>query len=226
MKKNLKRKKSISRVSTPSMPLLQVIARQNKEILKRLKTLPVGTAPRNVNPLVKEVQRLLALSEDPASRNLTVQTAPPPKPVKGVEDILHNPDFHQFTPEDILVLVTACRQKEAKPGEVIFKEGELGSSLFIIKSGEIKVYKTDVLGDVDIAILGPGTLVGEMALIDNKPRSANVKAAGAVVLLELTAENYHEFLKQHPAVAVKFMNIIMNILVKRLREATKKAYSR
>jgi CRP/FNR family cyclic AMP-dependent transcriptional regulator len=123
------------------------------------------------------------------------------------------------------VLLSFCTEKKLSPDEVIFKEGEIGNSLFIIKSSEVKIYKKDALSDVDIARLGAGTIFGEMAIVDNKPRSANVKAVSECLLMEMTRESYYSLIKDAPEVGVKFIDILLNTLAFRLREANKKIFN-
>ena len=71
------------------------------------------------------------------------------------------------------------------PKHHVFREGELGDLAFIVKTGEIEIYKT--VGDkkVVLGVLGPGGMFGEMALIDDSPRMASAHTIndGAVVMV-------------------------------------------
>ena len=76
------------------------------------------------------------------------------------------------------------RQFEA--GDVIFKEKDPGSSMFIIQSGEVEVSTTKNHIKVVHAKLGKGVIFGEMALIDGQPRSATVTAIKPTVCVEIS----------------------------------------
>ncbi len=60
--------------------------------------------------------------------------------------------------------------KELKKGELLFREGDPSDAMYIIKKGKIAIVKTKGTGEVELAELGPGELVGEMAFFDNKSR--------------------------------------------------------
>lgn len=84
------------------------------------------------------------------------------------------------------------------PGQVLFKEGEAASELFLIVSGKVLVSK-EVQGQKHIlGLLGNGNLVGEMALFDNKPRSATVEAMGKVEVLALNLANFKLIVQLQP----------------------------
>ena len=72
----------------------------------------------------------------------------------------------------------------------------------------------------------PGGLVGEMALVENKPRSANVRASEDARLLVLSRASYAELKKAHPQVATKFQDELLLLLSTRLRQTTDKLVGR
>ena len=98
-------------------------------------------------------------------------------------------------------------------GEVLFEDGEEGNSMFVILSGGLTVIKHDT----DIAVRGMGEYIGEMALIESKPRSAKVVSSGVTHLLEITHDLFHSKLSSYPDTLMA----IMKTLSRRARENLK-----
>jgi CRP/FNR family cyclic AMP-dependent transcriptional regulator len=98
-------------------------------------------------------------------------------------------------------------------GSVIFREGDEARELFVIKSGQVRIQ----IGNRTVTELGADSIFGEMALIDNEPRSAT---AVAVIDVELVAVSEKQFLflvSQTPYFALK----VMRVLAQRLRATNK-----
>ncbi len=88
--------------------------------------------------------------------------------------------------------MTATNSKKIfKTGETIMRQGEPGASAYIIESGKVEInVKTPGGKQQVVGTRGPGTMIGEMALVDNAPRTATVKALEDCVLLEITKEDF------------------------------------
>jgi len=97
---------------------------------------------------------------------------------------------------------------------ILFREGDPGDGLYLIVEGEMDIISDDVL----IATRGPGEYVGELALVDNSPRSATSRARTAVTLLKLHRDDFQKILKTSPQVA----NAMLRLLVRKIREDTEK----
>lgn len=95
--------------------------------------------------------------------------------------------------------------KSFKPGTHLFHENDRSRELYIIQSGNVKVYKKTSKGEIELAVLGKGAVLGEMALIDGKPRSASAKAIDDCVVALIDAESFFEKIAGVPA---WFMTII------------------
>ncbi len=109
--------------------------------------------------------------------------------------------------------------REFAEGDVIFKEKDPGSSMFIIQSGEVEVSAIKNKQKVVYAHLGKGAIFGEMALIDGYPRSATVTALKRTVCIEMSRMLFQKNLEGLPS----WMSSFFQILAERLREANKKA---
>ena len=97
------------------------------------------------------------------------------------------------------------------------RQGETGEELFVVLSGEVQVFR----GDAVIARLGPGSHVGEMALIRNQPRSATVKALGETELMVIRRRDFFELLRSEHALSVKLLWQFLGEVADRLAETSK-----
>ena len=100
-----------------------------------------------------------------------------------------------------------------KAGSIIFREGDEARDLFVIKSGEVRIQ----IGNRTITELGPDSIFGEMALIDNEPRSAAAVAATDVELVPVSEKQFLFLVSQTPYFALK----VMRVLAQRLRVTNK-----
>jgi len=89
-------------------------------------------------------------------------------------------------------------------GEILFKEGETGSEMFILLEGELQVFKESRI----IAVIRGGDYVGEMAIIETKPRSATVLTMAPSRLLVVTREQFQEYLARQPQSLVSMMKTL------------------
>ncbi|MEI7905179.1 MAG: Crp/Fnr family transcriptional regulator [Candidatus Firestonebacteria bacterium] len=131
-----------------------------------------------------------------------------------------HPNFLQFTKEELLAFSKYCAGKSLEKDTVLFSEGDCGTSMFIVKKGNIKILKVGFLGETALGQITPGEFVGEMAVIDNSPRMATAKASVDTELLELTSEKFEQLKKEHPAIALKIVDVLLRILSVRLRSMT------
>ncbi len=105
-------------------------------------------------------------------------------------------------------------EKELVKGEVLFKEGDPGDEIYIIKKGKIRIYKEIEGEERTLAILKEGEIFGEMAVLDGKPRSASAEAVENTVLEVLSKDSIVNVINSHPM--VKFL---IDTLIERLRTA-------
>ena len=134
-----------------------------------------------------------------------------------------SPLFEMLSNQELEYVAELSRPRKFTAGQVVFEEGELGDSLYVIVSGEVEVLKRDDKGNPQlIARLGPPEFFGEMSLIDKEYRSATVRARSDAELLQLTAENLTTFRKQHRDGFTFVVINIARVLSARLREANSK----
>ncbi len=108
-----------------------------------------------------------------------------------------------------------------KDGEVVFEERSAGDSLFFISSGHVRISKKiSEKVDKDLAILGPGDCFGEMAMIEDSPRSATASASGETVLFQLGRQDLNRWLKSRPEMAMEFFAEMVQEQSRRLRRTS------
>lgn len=137
-------------------------------------------------------------------------------------DVLRrSPLFELLSPAELQVLADLSKPRRYAPGEVIFGEGDVGDSLFVLGAGEVEVSRHETPARV-LAVLGPPAAFGEMALVDREHRSATVRARGEVRALQLTAENFSTFRKYSRDGFTLVVINIARVLSSRLRETSAK----
>lgn len=106
-------------------------------------------------------------------------------------------------------------RRSAPKGQVIIKEGEFGQQAYLIQSGEVQVYLERDDHDVELARLGAGEIVGEMAFIFDGPRTASVRALSDTNLIVISRQQFQEKLKESdPTICA-----IVHMLSKRILES-------
>ena len=131
------------------------------------------------------------------------------------------PPFKSFDGTDLAALAGVGEEKGFKKDELVFEEDSKGDSMYVLKSGAVKILKKVKNQENTIAVLNPGEFFGEMALLDGLPRSAAVRATGDSEVFVISLEGYQKLRKDHPHTALKLMDIIIKVLSNRLRQANK-----
>ncbi|HAM38433.1 MAG: hypothetical protein A2474_04585 [Elusimicrobia bacterium RIFOXYC2_FULL_34_12] len=111
-----------------------------------------------------------------------------------------------------------------KKDDIIFKQGDMGDRLYLVKDGLVRIYIVETTTEETIALMKPGDIFGEMALYDTQPRSAYASILAPTTLLAITKEKFEELKKANPQIATKVFQIMLKILSKRLRLTTMKLY--
>jgi diguanylate cyclase (GGDEF)-like protein len=101
-------------------------------------------------------------------------------------------------------LVHESDERVLEPGEVLFKEGDAGRAMYVVLEGRVGVRK----GEKEIASGGPGSYYGEMALIESKVRSATVYALERTRLLQITEDQFRDYVSTSPGALMAMMKTI------------------
>ena len=130
-------------------------------------------------------------------------------------------DLFENQPEEVLKAVLVQGQlQEYGPGEIVFRQGDEGDRLYIVKSGALEVLAspTDAADPIPVAYLGPGEVLGELALLTGSPRSASARVPERAELFTVDKAVFLDLMKTLPA----FARNLCLVLAKRLEATTLK----
>lgn len=131
--------------------------------------------------------------------------------------------FETLLEPELAKIEKICRSESAAKDTVIFKEGESGDRCYIIMKGEVRISKfIPNIGEEALAVLKPGDYFGEMALIDNFPRSAHAIANSDSELLSINKTELDKILILDRELGYKLLWAFTKTLSKRLRETNEK----
>ena len=133
--------------------------------------------------------------------------------------------FKDFEESELREVMRGLNRKSFKKDEIIAQEGKPGQSMFIIGEGQVRVSRHSESGArIVLALLGPGEIVGEMSLLDNSPRSADVVAQdGSATVFALPREVFRTLVKEGTPEGAPLLGGIVVALVRRFEESVRKA---
>jgi CRP/FNR family transcriptional regulator len=108
--------------------------------------------------------------------------------------------------------------RQYEDNEIIFLEHEPGDELYIIQKGKIKITKIVDNNEVMLAMLKPGDIFGEMAILENKPRSATVLSSGDSVLLAVNKANFEAMVQKNPQLGTRLITLLSERIWKAYRQ--------
>jgi CRP-like cAMP-binding protein len=125
---------------------------------------------------------------------------------------------------EMKLLATFSSEERFREGSMIFREGEKGDKLYIVLDGRVRISKfIPGVGEEALAVLDRGDFFGEMALIDDKPRSADAKAHETdATVLSIDRATLNEILSMDPHASLQFLNLLCRMISRRLREINDK----
>ncbi len=125
------------------------------------------------------------------------------------------PIFEDLEEEDLSRLEAALVRRRYSKGQVIFHKGDEGGSLYILQQGRVKVAIPSLQGEeMILTILSEGEILGELSLIDGKPRSATVEALEETEVLCLRREDFLQLLSTRFEAVLR----VLQVLSRRLRD--------
>ena len=125
---------------------------------------------------------------------------------------------------EMKLLATFSSEERFREGSMIFREGERGDKLYIVLDGRVRISKfIPGVGEEALAVLDRGDFFGEMALIDDKPRSADAKSHEQdATVLSIDRATLNEILSMDPHASLQFLNLLCRMISRRLREINDK----
>jgi CRP-like cAMP-binding protein len=139
-------------------------------------------------------------------------------------DLLLQPTaLSNLDPTDARCIVTYMRFLECEEGTELIREGDQdpNSQMLLVVHGEVSV-ENAVVSRTDpfvVTVLGPGSLIGEMGLLDGAPRASTCVAQSPVLVAALTREDLRRLMADEPSIAAKLLASVSQRLAERLREA-------
>ncbi len=125
--------------------------------------------------------------------------------------------FATLEKRELQLLAGSCQERSYPAGATLFSQGDIGVGLYVVKSGKVRIsIAVDPdRPEEDVRIMGAGDVLGEMALLDDLPRSATVTALEDVDALLLPVWEFRSVLRNHPDIALH----LLAVLSRRLRAA-------
>jgi CRP/FNR family cyclic AMP-dependent transcriptional regulator len=136
-----------------------------------------------------------------------------------VELLARTPMFRELSRRDLEQLAQVAVPRTYGRGEVVFRQGDLGDTCYVVRSGSVRVTHDHTDGrTITLAELRPGDMFGELAMFDSEKRSATVQALEDTGALALLAGDMRRMLLAHPHIAVN----MLSWLADRLRAANER----
>jgi CRP-like cAMP-binding protein len=131
------------------------------------------------------------------------------------------PAFSKLEKRDLDFLENIVHIRNYQADEMVFSQGDIGSGMYIIRSGQVQVYSHDDQDrKTDHALLEPGDFFGEVALTASRPRCASAKATAPTVLIGLFRSDIEEAMRRHPASTAKIMFGLNRVISDRLLQCS------
>jgi len=122
------------------------------------------------------------------------------------QELLANiPLFESLTDEDLDALAKRIEEADYNDGDVIFKQGDSGESLFLIDDGAVEISYGEGRTRIVLSTLFPGQYFGELSLFDGAPRSATATAVKRSRLMRLDRDDLVDFVNKNPAAAMRII---------------------
>jgi len=134
--------------------------------------------------------------------------------------LLHRvPVFSTLSPEELEHVAQVAMPRRFQAGEIVFKEGDEGSTCYVVRSGRARAVREHPDGrSITLAHFGPGDIFGEMAMLDGDRRSATVESIDETDAVAILSADMHRLLREYPDISVK----LIAALGRRLRDTNER----
>ncbi len=131
--------------------------------------------------------------------------------------LAHIPLFSTLDTKELQLIEGSCQERVYPAGTTLFSQGDTGVGLYILKSGSVRILQANSpdRAEKELGIMYAGDVLGEMALLDDLPRSASAIAVDDVEAVLLPVWEFRSILRNHPDISVK----LLSVLSRRLRKA-------
>jgi CRP-like cAMP-binding protein len=140
---------------------------------------------------------------------------------KQISDILSLFLFQLMSADELVQISNIFTEKVYVAGFKVFFEHQKGDTMYVIKSGSVKITKKIDTEEKEIATMGPGDFFGEIAVFDYAFRTANaIIAEEGTVLLEISRTRFNEIFEKKPQIMSKLLYQMLTEMTRRLRRKT------
>lgn len=131
-------------------------------------------------------------------------------PVSGLAELVSGHTLlGHLQPDELKRLLGFARTEKFAAGKVIFRRDDPGHSMMTVISGRIKISVSSIDGkEAVLAVLGRGDVLGEMAILEGRERSADATALEATEVLVLHSRDFIPFLERHPQISIRLLKIM------------------
>ena len=127
--------------------------------------------------------------------------------------------FEEIAEDGLKEIAHNYRRVSYPAGNMIVMTEDMGGTFYVIEDGRVKIsLASDNLQEVTISLLGSGDFFGEMSILDESPRAADVVALGDVKLLVIQKEHFFEHLHKFPSISIN----LLRVMCERLRKVNKR----
>ncbi len=196
-------RRDVTRELASLMAAQQVTERTERERMER--SVVVAPSPSGKH---FSIEAAPAVEKAPARKPAAASAVQPPsgaQPAASLKQVEREREasrfFAAFPQAALESLLTSTCVRTFAPADVIVREGEPGTSLFLIENGTVEVHTLDPKGrPLVLAELGPGEFFGEVAVLTGRPRTATIVARESVTVIEITREDLERVVAAHPEV--------------------------
>jgi CRP-like cAMP-binding protein len=147
-----------------------------------------------------------------------VPSAAAAMPAVTIDELRGFERFDPYSNEELALMITFCDLVTAAKGDLIIKKADLSDSMFLVLSGQVRARLRVGDHDTSLGTMEPGELFGEVAMLSQTPRSADVVAEDLTRLLRLTSERFQEMMAEHSVLAAKMLFNMSRLLAARISQ--------
>ncbi len=130
-----------------------------------------------------------------------------------IESIKRSRLFHDLPETSVAQLAMRVSRRHVPAGQRLFRAGDHGASFFVIQEGDVTIAMRSPTGqDITLALLGPGDSFGELALLDDEPRSASATVTREAQLLVLQRDDFLDVIQNEPAALTAFLSNLAAVI--------------
>ncbi len=138
------------------------------------------------------------------------------EPMNKLELLKRVTAFRRLSSEQLALLARSVGSRAFQRGEIIFHQGSIGSTLYIIVAGQVRIYTTSEAGqELTVTLFRDGDFFGEMALLDGQPRAASAEAMCHTTTLTLHRAAFLDTINACPPIAAS----VLEVMAARIRQA-------